>query len=130
MNTTEQIQTPETTKPTPHQERMEAWQTRRQKALYNLEFCNNWIQAHAAELEKANHDWSCYGIRRSIEFSFHCWPSKPREVAAAFGQDGWIRKKDDYSCGRINWFKTVDGMEIKLKGAENLSMNIREEVRL
>lgn len=54
----------------------------------------------------------------------------PKKIARAFGPDSWTRKKNSYTCGQIDWKKTVDGVEIEISGAEHMSPKLIEEVKL
>lgn len=55
---------------------------------------------------------------------------KQKEIARAFGAEGWTRHKNEYTCGRIDWKKTIDGVRIEIDCAEQVEMKLKEEVRL
>ena len=55
---------------------------------------------------------------------------KVKEIARGFGKEGWKREKDRFTCGRINWRKTFEGIEIHIDGAEFVDFKPREEVKL
>jgi len=75
--------------------------------------------------------WTCYGS--SLTISFNCAygnKDKQKEIARAFGSSGWKRVKNEYTCGRIDWKKTVDGVEIEIDCAEQINPKLIEEVKL
>ena|ERR1700744_1970254 len=76
--------------------------------------------------------WTCYGWGSpDIKFDLtYGDKSQAKAIATAFGKEGWRREKDNYACGKINWLKTVDGVELKIDGAEQLSPKLIEEVKL
>ena len=71
-------------------------------------------------------------------YCFYGWQAKwevpangndHKEIARALGKNGWKRVADTYTCGQINWVKTVDGVEVVLQGAEMLRPKLIEEVK-
>jgi len=72
-------------------------------------------------------DWRCYGYDNSIVLN--TYNQKPKDVALAFGKDGWKREHNSYSCGSIDWHKTIDGVLLKIENAENIKPTLREEVK-
>ena len=78
-------------------------------------------------------------------FYFYWWPwnneiqfdcccgitrNSAKEIARTFGVDGWKRKPDPSTCGLINWEKELDGVILKIRGAENIKPKLIEEVKL
>jgi hypothetical protein len=76
--------------------------------------------------------WSCYAPGLEITFGKYAFNGSPdpKAVASAFGSGGWIRKHNPYACGSIDWFKTVDGVVLKIEDAENIKPKLIEEVKL
>jgi hypothetical protein len=54
----------------------------------------------------------------------------PKKIARAFGADGWMREKNSYTCGQIDWKKTVDEVELEISGAEHMAPKLIEQVKL
>lgn len=54
----------------------------------------------------------------------------PKKIARAFGADGWKREKNAYTCGQIDWKKTIDDVEVEIQGAEHIAPKLIEEVKL
>ncbi len=82
--------------------------------------------------ELAAFEWNAFDSEGPKVF-FDCTygnKDQQKNIASAFGKDGWIREKDSYTCGRINWKKTVDGVAITVQGAEHLNPKLIEEVKL
>ena len=115
----------------------------KKKAIISLRFDNQ--ESHFQQIERdfvilraffvkyretlAPLDWNCYGWNdRKIIFCTHGGDAK--KIAKAFGSDGWVREHDKYSCGSINWLKTIDGCILKIEGAECIKPRLIEEVKL
>lgn len=80
------------------------------------------------------YDFNCM-TNNTLIVSFDCTYNetnklKVKEIARGFGKDGWRREKDRFTCGRINWRKTFEGIEIHIDGAEFVDLKPREEVKL
>lgn len=73
-------------------------------------------------------NWKAFGFHGDIDFSNY--EEKHKEIARAFGADGWTRKKHSYTCGAINWEKTLDGVKITIECAETVKFNPIEQVKL
>lgn len=79
-------------------------------------------------------------LLRFSYFGFYGWDEKfgitatdrahAMEIAKSFGEEGWKREFDSSICGRVNWVKTVDGMEITIHGAEMVKPTLNETVKL
>jgi hypothetical protein len=74
--------------------------------------------------------WNCYGWNTEIKFDLGWRDQKAKDIARAFGADGWTRKVDGYSCGSINWHKSVGGVELTINAAESIKPKLIEEVKL
>jgi hypothetical protein len=73
-------------------------------------------------------NWKAFAFHGDIDFSNY--DSKQKEIARAFGADGWVRKKHSYTCGAINWEKTLDGVKLTIESAEQINPKLIEEVKL
>lgn len=115
--------------PTLFETKTKEWEDRATKLESDVAFCRAWITAHAAII--APFDWDCMGWSRELVFNqYGARCVNAREIATAFGKEGWKRVPDRYTCGKIDWMKSVDGMLLKIESAEHLPMNVREDVRL
>ena len=74
-------------------------------------------------------EWRCYGWN-DCKITFCANGDDARKIAKAFGANGWIREPDNYSCGSINWLKTVDKCILKIEGAESIKPRLIKEVKL
>lgn len=77
-------------------------------------------------------EWNAYDCA-GPRVVFDCTYSnkdQQKNIAILFGKDGWEREKDGFTCGRINWTKTVDGVLVRIDGAEHLNPNLIKEVKL
>lgn len=74
--------------------------------------------------------WKCYGWDIEITFVVGYQNKDAKPIARAFGAGGWARKSDRYSCGSINWHKTVDGVNLIIEAAESIKPKLIEEVKL
>jgi len=74
--------------------------------------------------------WKCYGWDAKIGFDIGYQNKDAKAIARAFGASGWARKADHYSCGSINWHKTVDGVQLTIEAAESIKPKLIEEVKL
>ncbi|HSS95779.1 MAG TPA: hypothetical protein VLK33_02050, partial [Terriglobales bacterium] len=54
----------------------------------------------------------------------------PKAIARAFGAEGWKREKNSYTCGQIDWKKTIDEVHVEISGAEHIASKLIEEVKL
>lgn len=72
--------------------------------------------------------WKAYGW--DTEIKFDTYNDAPKEIAKAFGSNGWTRKHDRFSCGSINWEKEVDGCKLIIECAENIKPKLIDEVKL
>jgi hypothetical protein len=54
----------------------------------------------------------------------------PKEIARAFGAEGWKREKNSYTCGQIDWKKIIDDVHVEIAGAEHMAPKLIEEVKL
>jgi len=80
------------------------------------------------------YDFSCM-TNNTLVVCFDCTYNevnklKAKEIARGFGKEGWRREKDRFTCGRINWRKTFEDVEIHIDGAEFVDLKPREEVKL
>lgn len=71
---------------------------------------------HQATILKFKHE-QMYVFLNKLEFP-GSYGNDPKEVARAFGADGWTRVRNPYTCGAIDWKKVVDGVEIVIANAE------------
>lgn len=74
--------------------------------------------------------WKCYGWDDEVEFDIGYSNPVAKPIARAFGADGWTRKANSYTCGAINWHKTVDGVRLTIRNAESLKPKLIAEVKL
>ncbi len=88
----------------------------------------NFIAAHADKLTGLY--WRCWGWSEEVVIGLHGDVRDPKEIARRFGSDGWTREADSSTCGQFHWIKTVDGVRIKIEGAEQLKPTINQTVRL
>src|SRR5690242_20275247 len=72
-----------------------------------LATCRAFWEKHKENLLKFTYS-GFYGWYANIDFSTASHTAK--EIAKAFGADGWKRHRDEYICGRINWKKELDGV--------------------
>ena len=72
--------------------------------------------------------WRCYGWDPTVVFDNYDHNSK--DIARAFGAEGWTRHHDSHSCGSVNWTKTIDGIELRIECAESIQPQLIKEVRL
>lgn len=54
----------------------------------------------------------------------------PKMIARSLGAEGWKREKNSYTCGQIDWKKTIDGVQVEIAGAEYIAPKLIEEVKL
>lgn len=54
----------------------------------------------------------------------------PKAFARRFGGVAWKREADSYKCGKFDWLTEIDGVGIKIDGAELISPKFVEQVRL
>lgn len=91
--------------------------------------CRAFMEKHKETL--APFEWSMFGYDPSC--TFYSWNQPegyPKNIAKAFGADGWTRVHDPHTCGSVNWLKQIDGITITLKEAENIKPTLRTEVKL
>lgn len=86
---------------------------------------------HAASLEQFS--WRAYGWNdKEITVDSHQYGEKrltPKEIAALFGLDGWVRQHSTFACGAIDWVKHLDGCVLKIENAESIRPKLIEEVK-
>lgn len=90
------------------------------------EFVSKWRN------ELAAFEWNAFDSEGPKVF-FDCTygnKEQQKNIASAFGKDGWVREKDIYTCGRINWKKTIGEVMITIQGAEHLNPKLIDEVKL
>lgn len=75
--------------------------------------------------------WRAYGWNDTeIVFDHYSDHGKAKDIARAFGKDGWKRVADRFSCGSINWRKELDGCVLIIENAESLKPSLIETVKL
>lgn len=75
--------------------------------------------------------WRAYGwCDTEIEFQSYSKHPMAKEIANAFGKNGWRRVPNRHSCGAIDWRKDLDGCVLIIKTAEQLEPKVIEEVKL
>lgn len=112
----------------PHQDQIDLQEKRFSEVDNALATCRAFWAKHRETLLRF-----CY-------FGFYGWDetfgitamdrAHAMEIAKAFGEEGWKRVFDSSICGRVNWVKTVDGMEITIYGAEMVKPTLNETVKL
>lgn len=102
--------------------------------IANIEKMRTWVAAHRLLLDKV--EFSCNEYSGTIDLGLckYSMSDDPRlrdhrEVAKLFGAEGWIRERNPHSCGSIDWVKVVDGVRLKIEGAEH-APELKKEVRL
>lgn len=86
------------------------------------EFCTKWGDKLPRELFHHSFDGQAYYIYSHLNIL--CRTSADRDKALAFigdalGRDGWTSEEDRHNRG-FTWSKVVDGIQIKIIGAEVL----------
>ena len=75
--------------------------------------------------------WRAYGwCDTEIVFNHYSDSGKEKEIARAFGKDGWKRVADRFACGAIKWVKELDGCQLIIENAESLKPSLIETVKL
>ena len=75
--------------------------------------------------------WKAYGwCDTEVEFDSFQNRGREKELARALGKDGWTRHKNSYACGSIDWKKDLDGCHLIIRGAEQMSPKLIDEVKL
>lgn len=100
-----------------------------------IEKCLATLRAFLAKFKEqiAPFEFHAYESSGAPHIYFDCTynnKDQQKNIATALGKEGWEREKDNFTCGRINWSKVVDGVEIKITGAEHLNPNLIKEVKL
>lgn len=72
----------------------------------------------------------CTSGRTICFYSFIRTEGQQKDIAKAFGKDGWKREKDSHTCGALHWFKEFDGVTLKIHEAEIVKFNPIDEVKL
>jgi hypothetical protein len=85
------------------------------------------IDKHRTVLEQLGQCWEAFGYDGKIKFNDNYQgKQEPKLIARLFGADGWTRKPNSYSCGRIDWFKELDGVSLMIANAEQIKPLITE----
>lgn len=76
--------------------------------------------------------WRAYGWNDTdIEFNIPGYPAQQaKDIARAFGPDGWKRSYNPHACGSINWTKELEGVKLIIRNAEQAPRKLVEEVKL
>jgi hypothetical protein len=95
----------------------------------NVAKCRAFVEKHKDAM--GAFDCTCYGWDTEIKFSqYMILPFIPKDVARAFGVDGWKRIPNTSGCGSIDWVKELDGVVLKIENAEQIKPKLIEEVKL
>ena len=100
----------------------------------NVDACRKFIEKHSATIDAISEKQfycSMYGWNSDLDIQTYSNDKLDfKSIAALFGADGWTRKFNPTACGSIDWHKTVDGINITLKNAEQVKPTLIEEVKL
>jgi hypothetical protein len=121
------------TRPELTPEQIEAKFTKQENQFLEQEKNISLLRAFFLKYRKpfAQFQWRAYGIDNEISFDCNYQNvGRAKDIARAFGSDGWTRKKNSYTCGQIDWFKDIGEVTLKIEGAEHLNLNLIEEVKL
>ena len=124
---TEQNTTEETEEQQCIRERFEQQEKKFQQQEKKIADMRAWLERNRERL--GHYGWSI--CDRTVNFySFLRSEGQQKDIARAFGKDGWKREKDDYTCGAIHWVKEFDGATLKIHEAEIVKLNPIDEVKL
>lgn len=100
-----------------------------------VEKCLATLRAFIAKFKEqiAPFEFHAYESSGTPHINFDCTygnKEQQKNIANALGKDGWTRERDNFTCGRINWSKVIDGVEVKITGAEHQNPALIKEVKL
>lgn len=86
---------------------------------------------HAEAMEQIN--FRAYGWNdKEINIANRAWGQNvlaPKQIAALFGLDGWMRQHNSGACGAVDWVKQLDGCMLVIENAESIKPKLIETVK-